>query len=240
MNILILGGTGEARDLADRLVGLGHRVTTSLAGRTVSPILPKGELRVGKFGGVPGLAGYLKARGIERLIDATHPYAGLISINAVAAAAQTGIPLVRLMRPAWPEPAGANWQHVPDLAAAAAALPAGATVLVTTGHEGLESLLARTDCDFLVRLIEPPEAPLPRNARLLLDRPPYSFEDERALLARERITHLITKNSGGTQTSAKLLAAQQLGVVVLMVARPLYGPAVEVGTVGEAIAALRV
>src|SRR3954465_12556830 len=99
MKILILGGTGEARDLAAQLVALGHAVTTSLAGRTSQPILPEGGLLVGKFGGVPGLVGYLKARGYDRLVDATHPYAGLISVNAVAAARQSGIPLVRYMRP---------------------------------------------------------------------------------------------------------------------------------------------
>src|SRR3569833_977447 len=130
MNILNLGGTGEARDLAARF-------TTSLAGRTREAILPAGELRVGKFGGVPGLVGYLRAMRFDRLVDATHPYAGLISINAVAASQQTGIPLVRFMRPAWREPEGANWQHVPDLYAAAKALPPLATVLVTTGHEDL-------------------------------------------------------------------------------------------------------
>ena len=123
MNILILGGTGEARDLATRLVALSHRVTTSLAGRTREPILPAGELRVGKFGGVPGLVGYLRAMRFDRLVDATHPYAGLISINAVAAAQQTGIPLVRYMRPEWAEPEGAAWTHVRTLDDAAEALP---------------------------------------------------------------------------------------------------------------------
>src|SRR3569833_1006285 len=152
MKILILGGTGEARELAARLVALGHEVTTSLAGRTTSPRLPDGELRVGKFGGVPGLVGYLKAMRFDRLVDATHPYAGLISINAVAAAEQPGIPLVRCMRPAWVEPEGARWRHVRDLSQAAEALPALATVLVTTGHQELETLLARDDCCFVVRL----------------------------------------------------------------------------------------
>src|SRR3982750_2845576 len=145
MKILILGGTGEARELAARLVALGHDVMTSLAGRTSAPALPAGDLRVGKFGGIPGLVGYLQAVGFDRLVDATHPYAGLISINAVAASQQTGIPLVRFMRPGWTEPAGANWTWVPSLAAAADALPVGATVLVTTGHEGLEALLERDD-----------------------------------------------------------------------------------------------
>src|SRR6185312_14833958 len=127
MRILILGGTAEARELAKRLVALGHDVTTSLAGRTSRPSLPEGELRVGKFGGVPGLVGYLRAMRFDRLVDATHPYAGLISINAVAAAQQTGIPLVRFMRPEWIEPDGARWRHVPNLEAAAEALPSGAT-----------------------------------------------------------------------------------------------------------------
>jgi len=238
MNILILGGTGEARELAARLVALGHSVITSLAGRTSGATPPHGDLRVGKFGGIPGLVGYLQARRIDRLVDATHPYAGLISVNAVAASERTGIPLLRLMRPAWPEPAGAGWKHVADVAGAAAALPLGATALLTTGHEGLETLLARDDCSLVVRLIEPPEFPLPRHVRLILGRPPYSLASERTLLEREGITHLVTKNSGGPQTSAKLDAARQLGVAVVMIDRPVYGPAVEVATVDEAVAAL--
>jgi precorrin-6A/cobalt-precorrin-6A reductase len=238
MRVLILGGTGEARELADRLVALGDDVTTSLAGRTAQPLLPAGELRVGKFGGVPGLVAYLKAQGTERLVDATHPYAGLISINAVAAAARTGIPLLRLMRQAWPEPPGAGWRHVADVAGAAAALPSGATVLVTTGHQDLELLLRRDDCRLIVRLIEAPEAPLPRHALLLHDRPPYSLAGEQALFAREGVTHLVTKNSGGTQTAAKLEAARLCGAEVIMIDRPVYGPAAEVGTVEEAVAAL--
>src|SRR5690242_10188477 len=137
MKILILGGTGEARELAARLVAMGHAVTTSLAGRTSSPLLPAGDIRVGKFGGIPGLVGYLKMLAFDRLVDATHPYAGLISINAVAAATRAGIPLVRFMRPAWHEPAGADWQHVADIEAAARVLPSGATALITTGHDGL-------------------------------------------------------------------------------------------------------
>lgn len=238
MKILILGGTSEARELAERLVALGHRVTTSLAGRTQSPALPAGDLRVGKFGGIPGLVGYLRAVAIDRLVDATHPYAGLISINAVAAAQQSGVPLVRFMRPAWVEPAGAGWKHVPDLATAADVLPSGAAVLVTTGHEGLEALLDRDDCRFVVRLIEEPEMAMPRHARVILSRPPYGLEDEVALFRREGFTHLVTKNSGGDATVAKLSAAREVGAQVVMIARPVYGLAREVGTVDEAVAAV--
>jgi precorrin-6A/cobalt-precorrin-6A reductase len=238
MRILILGGTGEARALAERLDSLGHEVVTSLAGRTSDPILPKGGIRVGKFGGIAGLVAYLRAARIERLVDATHPYAGLISINAVAAAKTYGIPLVRLMRPAWPQPEGANWTLVDSLPAAASALPPAATVLLTTGHAGLETFLERDDCRFLVRLIEPPDFPVPAHARLILSRPPYSLADEENLLRSEEVTHLVTKNSGGAQTRAKLDAARNLGVAVIMIARPAYGPATEVNTVEAAIAAL--
>lgn len=239
MKILILGGTGDARDLAARLVELGHTVTTSLAGRTSSPLLPKGEIRVGKFGGIPGLVGYLQVRRFDRLVDATHPYAGLISVNAVAAAARTGVPLIRFMRPAWLKPAGAEWIEVADARAAASALPAGATALITTGHEGLEAFFDRNDCTLVVRLIEPPEAPMPRHARLIRSRPPYSIAGERALFEREGITHLVSKNSGGAQTAAKIEVAAMLGVPVIMIARPIYGPAIEAGSLDDAIAALQ-
>jgi len=238
MKILILGGTAEARQLANRLVEAGHDVITSLAGRTSDPILPAGGLRMGKFGGIPGLAAYLRIAGIERLVDATHPYAGQMSVNAVAAAQSAGVPLVRYMRPAWEQPVGADWLIVNTAAEAAASLPANAEVLLTTGHTGLEVFLERDDCQFLVRVIEAPAFDVPRHARLLLSRPPYSLIDELGLLEREGITHLVTKNSGGGQTAAKLEAAQRLGVKVIMIARPSYGPAREVASVDDAIAAL--
>jgi precorrin-6A/cobalt-precorrin-6A reductase len=238
MRILILGGTAEARELAETLVAAGHEVVTSLAGRTSSPMVPPGEVRVGKFGGVPGLVGYLRAMQIEHIVDATHPYAGLISSNAVVAARQTSVPLLRLLRPAWQEPAGADWMHVPDIAAAAQAIPSGSVALITTGHEGLEIMLARSDCDLIVRLIEPPVLALPAHARLLLDRPPYSTDAERELFAGQGITHLVSKNSGGPQTAAKLSVAQELDVPVIMIDRPSYGPSPETTTVDEVVAAL--
>ncbi|MGV8832422.1 MAG: cobalt-precorrin-6A reductase [Devosia sp.] len=237
MKILILGGTAEARDLAGRLVALGHDVTSALAGRTQNPVLPNGAVRMGGFGGAAGLAAYLSSEGIERLVDATHPYAGIISANAVAAAKAAGVPLVRYMRPGWDQPEGADWIKVATATQAAAALPMGAEVLLTTGHAGLADFLGRSDCRFLVRLIEAPALDIPSHARLLQDRPPYGLADEMALLTRERITHLVTKNSGGGQTSAKLEAAQQTGVTVIMIERPAYGAALEVSSVDATIGA---
>ncbi|MHA6729323.1 cobalt-precorrin-6A reductase [Devosia sp. A369] len=239
MKILILGGTGEARELANRLVALGHDVITSLAGRTQDPKLPQGELRMGNFGGIPGLAAYLRIAKIERLVDATHPYAGQISINAVAAAQTISVPLVRYMRPAWEQQLGDDWLTVANAAEAAAALPANAEVLLTTGHTGLEQFLERDDCHFVVRTIEAPAEKLPPHARLLQSRPPYTLDAELALLQRENITHLVTKNSGGAQTAAKLEAARRLGVKIIMIARPAYGPALEVDSLDAAIEALQ-
>ena len=238
MRVLILGGTGEARALANRLVEAGHDVTTSLAGRTSDPLLPAGSVRVGKFGGIPGLCAYLRAGKYERLVDATHPYAGQISINAVAASQATGIALIRLMRAPWQPLPGAGWLRAASAEAAAALLPSGARVLLTTGHTGLDAFLDRDDCVFYVRVIETPEQPLPGYAHLLQTRPPFTLAGEKDVLAARGITHLVSKNSGGSQTAAKLQAASDLGVAVVMIDRPVYGPAHEVGTLEEAFAAL--
>lgn len=239
MKILILGGTAEARELANRLVGAGHEVITSLAGRTQNPIRPEGQLRMGPFGGIPGLSTYLRAAGIDRLVDATHPYAGQISINAVAAADASGIKLVRLMRPAWTPLPGQHWIIVGSVREAADALPPKAKVLLTTGHAGLDLFLERRDCTLFVRVIEAPHTPLPTHAELIVSRPPHRLGDEIALLRRHGITHLVSKNSGGGQTAAKLDAAQQLGVRVVMIERPIYGPTEEVDSIDTALAALK-
>lgn len=238
MKILILGGTSDARQLANRLVGRGHEVMTSLAGRTRDPMLPEGGLRIGGFGGVPGLTAYLHDAAIEHMIDATHPYAGQISRNAVAAAEAAGVPLLRVMRPAWQPTEGQDWVDVATVAEAARSLAPQAKVLLTTGHGGLADFIERRDCLFVVRLIEPPELALPPHAQMLLARPPYSLEEEIALMAGHRITHLVSKNSGGGQTIAKLEAAHRLGIQVIMIARPHYQPALEVDSVAAALAAL--
>jgi len=239
MKILILGGTGEARILADKLVKMGHDVTTSLAGRTAAPLLPAGQVHIGGFGGTQGLVDYLKRHEFERLVDATHPYSVVMASHAVDAAKATGLRCVRLVRPPWVEPQYAFWNHVPSFEAAVSAIPSGARVMLTIGHRGLEMFLARTDCSFVVRTIEEPEKPLPAHASLLISRPPFFLGAETELLRSENVSHLVTKNSGGVQTEAKLQAAQVLRVSVIMVARPALPPAHDVPTIGRAIAALQ-
>jgi precorrin-6A/cobalt-precorrin-6A reductase len=239
MKILILGGTEEARLLAEQLVKLGHDVTTSLAGRTSDPMLPAGNVRVGGFGGGDGLGNYIISEGFDRVVDATHPYAEEIKRNAVRGAELAGLRLVRLTRPGWAEPQYAFWKHVPSPEAAAEALPRGARVLLTVGHSRLEPYLRRTDCSFVIRSIEPPERELPVNATSIQARPPFFFNGELALLQEQGISHLICKNSGGARTEAKLQAALRLRLPVFMIARPELPPAYEVPTVGRAIAALK-
>ena len=239
MSILILGGTEEARQLADQLVLMGHEVITSFAGKTSDPKLPQGEIRTGGFGGVRGLSDYLLKNNIGRLVDATHPYAVQMATNAVEAAKHAGIKLVRLTRPPWKEPHYAFWHHVENAVEAAAGLPAGARVLLTVGSTRLEPYLARGDCSFVVRSVEPPAKALPVNARSLIARPPFFVGGELELMQYEGITHLITKNSGGVQTEAKLKAAEQLRLAVVMIARPTLPEAHEAPTVGRALAALK-
>jgi precorrin-6A/cobalt-precorrin-6A reductase len=238
MKILILGGTYEARELANQLFDLGHDVTTSLAGRTSEPNLPRGEHRIGGFGGFDRLAVYLTLNEFDRLVDATHPYATEMSASAIAAAKVAEIPLIRLVRPPWVAPKKAPWINLVDADHAAAGLPKGAKALLTIGHQGLEPFFKRRDCSFVVRTIEPLEMRKPANAEVLLARPPFSLGDEIKLMRGKDITHLVSKNSGGSQTEHKLEAAEALGVVVIMIARPLLPATTEVATVEDAIEAL--
>ncbi|GAA4877684.1 cobalt-precorrin-6A reductase [Actinomycetospora straminea] len=213
--VLVLGGTAEARELAARLAAAGHAVTTSLAGRTRHPRLPSGEVRTGGFGGVEGLAAALGE--VDVLVDATHPFAATMTDHAAAAASSTGTPLVVLRRPGWTAGPGDRWTRVPSLPAAAAAVPAGARVLLATGRQGVEAFVD-VDAWFLVRAIEAP-AVLPPRSELVLARGPFALDDERALLARHAITLVVAKDSGGA-TEAKLVAARERSLPVLLVDRP--------------------
>jgi precorrin-6A/cobalt-precorrin-6A reductase len=239
VRILILGGTGEARELAAGLTAAGIDVVSSLAGRVRQPRLPAGPVRIGGFGGAAGLAGYLRAEAITGIVDATHPFAAAISANAAAAAAQTDLPLLVLWRPPWP--ADPSWQTVPDIAAAAAAVRAwpGDSVFLTTGRRDLGAFAGDAGHRFLARAVDPPDpgGPAPPRLTLLLDRGPYTVEGEAALMRAHGVGLLVTKNSGGSMTAAKLQAARELAVRVVVVQRPPLPPGSTcVTTVAEALA----
>ncbi|GHC32506.1 cobalt-precorrin-6A reductase [Streptomyces cinnamoneus] len=221
-HVLILGGTTEARRLADTLAAdTALRVTTSLAGRVAAPRLPAGQVRIGGFGGPEGLARWLREQQVDALIDATHPFAGTISFNAARAAAAVHVPLLAVRRPGWVAGPGDDWHPVGSLAEAADALPAlGERVFLTTGRMGLAAFAHLEDRWFLVRSVDAPEPPMPPHTKVLLDRGPFTVEGERALLRRHAIDVLVTKDSGAAATSAKLTAAREAGIPVVVVRRP--------------------
>ena len=237
--MLILGGTGEARALAAALDEIpGIRVVSTLAGRIANPRLPVGEVRVGGFGGPDGLAAYLREEGVAAVVDATHPFAERMSWSASQACAQTGTPLLRLERPAFARDPAIEWHEVASLDAAAARLPqTGRRVFLTTGRQGLAAFAAVRDAFFLVRCVEAPDpAALPPDHEVLLDRGPFTIGGELALIDHHKLDVLVTKDSGGEMTQAKLAAARERGLPVIVVARPPRPDGEAVQTVEQALA----
>ncbi len=237
MNVLVLGGTGEARRLAAALDGRpGFAVTSSLAGRVAVPALPEGEVRIGGFGGVDGLVAWMRGSRTDAVVDATHPFAARMTANAVAAAEAVGVPLLLLRRPGWQEGPGDRWHRVPDAAAAAALLPAlGERVFLAIGRGDLPVFARLAELWFLLRAVDPPPPPLPPRHHVVLARGPFTADAERALLREHRIDVLVTRDSGGEMTAAKLVAARELGLPVVLMARPEAPPAPTVATVAEAV-----
>jgi precorrin-6A/cobalt-precorrin-6A reductase len=236
--ILILGGTAEARGLAGELHGMGLHVVSSLAGRVSRPRPPVGEVRIGGFGGPQAMAGWLADNGVAAVVDATHPFAERISASAAGSCAAAGVPLLRLQRPGWQKRPGDRWHWVDDLPQAAELAPRlGERVLLTTGRQGLEAFAGAGDAWFLIRCVDPPEVALPPRHELLLDRGPYTHADERSLIEANRIAVVVTKDSGGAHTLAKLDVARELGLPVVVVRRPPPPQGVEaVPSVEQALA----
>ena len=239
--ILILGGTKDARLLAqlcvDRL-GPDTEVITSLAGRTRKPQAVAGTIRIGGFGGTAGLTDYIKNGEISVLVDATHPFASTISNNAAQAASKTGIPRVMIDRPIWGLPTELNVTRVPSLESAAATVKkrGSKNVFLTTGINGLDVFGALTSTRFVVRQIEDHEGSPPFDgARVIVQKPPFDVTDERNTMSAHGVDTLITKESGGSATEAKLQAAADLGIHVIMVERPALPAGETVSSPEEAL-----
>ena len=237
--VLILGGTREARELASILVAEGFVVITSLAGIIASPVLPEGAVRRGGFGGVDGLVQFLLDDRIAAIVDATHPFAAQMSSNAAAAARIARIPLLRVERPAWTSQPEDKWTIVQSATEAAAIVPPGARAFVAIGGKEVGAFFGRDGISGVARMIEPFRGRVHPEWTVILQRPPFEPEDEMKLLIHHRVTHLVTKNSGGSDTSAKLEAARRLGLPVVMIARPAKTKGMVFGTPTELAAALR-
>jgi precorrin-6A/cobalt-precorrin-6A reductase len=239
MRILILGGTAEARCLAGCVAGRADlSVVLSLAGRTAAPVAQPVPVRIGGFGGAIGLAAYLSNERIDVLVDATHPYAAVISANAVTAAATVGVPLLALRRPPWTPVAGDRWTDVNDVREAVQAL--GGTsrrVFLALGRKELVPFVGAPQHHYLVRSVDPVNPPLAvPHASYVTGRGPFTEADDRALLEAQRIEVVVAKNSGGPATYGKIAAARDLGIPVLMLRRPALPSVPSVETVEDALA----
>ena len=206
----------------------------SYAGRTEAPVAQPLPTRVGGFGGIAGLQAWLQAEGISHVVDATHPFAAQMSCNAIAACGAVGIPLLALERPAWVAQAGDQWQHVPDIEAAVAALPqAPARVFLAIGRQNLAAFAVRPQHHYLLRLVDAvPDLPLPQ-AEVVLARGPFTVDGDRALMQAHGISHVVAKNAGGSGADAKLVAARALGIPVVLIDRPFIPARATVATVAE-------
>ncbi len=210
----------------------------SYAGRTDAPVAQSLPMRVGGFGGVEGLAEYLRREGIIHVVDATHPFAARMSGNAIAACAETGTPLIALERAPWQAQAGDDWRHVADIDAAVAALPDDpARVFLAIGKQTLAPFAAKAQHHYLLRLVDPPEVPPPLpQATVVIDRGPFHAAADTALLRDHAITHVVAKNAGGAGAEAKLIAARALRLPVILIDRPALPPRRVVASVEEVMA----
>jgi precorrin-6A/cobalt-precorrin-6A reductase len=241
--VLLLGGTAEASGVAALVAADGTLdAVLSYAGRVERPRAQPVVVRVGGFGGVAGLADWLRAERIAAVLDATHPFAARMSANAVAACAAAGAPLAALERAPWVEQPGDRWTHVPDLQGAAALLAARppATVFLAVGRLHLPLFAAAPQHRYVLRLIDPPEGPAPLpDAEILIARGPFDRAGDRALMEARSVDVVVAKNAGGTASRAKIDAARDLGLETIMVARPDIPPRATVGSPEAALAWLR-
>ncbi len=235
-SILILGGTAEAKALAARLsTSSDYDILLSLAGRTKAPAKQPVPVRIGGFGGIEGLAAFLREKSVDLLIDATHPFAAKISRNAAEAATLLGTEIFALRRPAWSRQKGDRWQEVTDIPAAVAALDiAPRRVFLTLGRQELLPFEARPQHFYLVRSVDPVEPPLKLpNISYITARGPFTEWDDIQLLEQHAIDLIVSKNSGGVSSIGKISAARRIGIEVVLIERPQLPDVPSASSVGE-------
>lgn len=216
-----MGGTADASLLADAIARAGIDAVYSYGGRTRTPADQPLPTRIGGFGGVDGLADYIRREGITHVIDATHPFAAEMSRNAIEACKETGAPLMALERVPWTRAPGDSWIEVADVTAAIAALPeAPAKVFLAIGRQHIAPFASRPQHIYTLRFVDPPEAPLPFAADVIVSRGPFTLDGELEMMRARGIGWIVARNSGGDGARAKIDAARMLGLPVIMISRP--------------------
>jgi precorrin-6A/cobalt-precorrin-6A reductase len=231
---LILGGTADASLLAAEIARAGIKAVYSYGGRTRAPADQPLPTRIGGFGGVSGLADYIRRESITHVIDATHPFAAEMSRNAVEACAETGTPLIALERAPWTKAAGDNWIEIPDVTAALATLPeTPAKVFLAIGRQHIAPFASQPQHIYTLRFVDPPKAPLPFAADVIVSRGPFTLDGELEMMCTRGIAWIIARNSGGNGARAKIDAARMLGLPVIMISRPRLPERQRVESVAE-------
>ncbi|WP_440639001.1 cobalt-precorrin-6A reductase [Bradyrhizobium sp. PUT101] len=231
---LILGGTSDASLLAAEIARAGIDAVYSYGGRTRAPADQPLPTRIGGFGGVSGLADYIRRENITHLIDATHPFAAEMSRNAIVACAETGTPMIALERSPWTKAPGDSWIEVADVNAAVAALPvAPANVFLAIGRQHIAPFASKPQHAYTLRFVDPPEAPLPFSADVIVSRGPFTLDGELDMLRSRDIAWIVARNSGGDGARAKIDAARMLGLPVIMISRPRLPERLRVESVAE-------
>jgi len=234
MRALILGGTADANMLADSIARAGLDAIYSYGGRTRAPADQPLPIRIGGFGGVSGLAEYIRREGITHVVDATHPFAAKMSSNAVVACAETGTPLIALERAPWARTSGDDWIEVADIPSAVAALREHSTrVFLAIGRQHIAPFGAKPQHAYTLRFVDPPEGPLPFDADVIVSRGPFTLEGELDMMRARNIEWIVARNSGGPGARAKVDAARVLGLPVIMLVRPQLPDRVRVESVAE-------
>jgi precorrin-6A/cobalt-precorrin-6A reductase len=240
MTLLVLGGTGEAKQIAQQLAEAGTDAVISLAGATRDPDEMPIRCRSGGFGGADGFQQYLDENGITAVLDATHPYASAITLRTAAICAARGLQYMQLLRPAWEPEQGDDWTEIAREEDAALYVHKWQTVFLGTGRQTLERFKNLEGARVICRLIDPPTAPFPfEGGEFLIGRPPFSVEKELSLFRALIVDWLIVKNAGGEASKTKLIAAREMGIPVLMIRRPDMPDALRVETVAAAMAWIR-
>ncbi|MGY3037142.1 precorrin-6A/cobalt-precorrin-6A reductase [Bradyrhizobium sp. USDA 4354] len=231
---LILGGTADASLLAAEFARAGIDAVYSYGGRTRAPADQPLPTRIGGFGGASGLADYIRREAITHVVDATHPFAAEMSRNAVAACAETGAPLIALERAPWAKTPNDNWIEVVDVNAAVAALPeAPAKVFLAIGRQHTAPFAMKPQHGYTLRFVDPPEAPLPFAADVIVSRGPFTLDGELEMMRTRGIALIVARNSGGDGARAKIDAARRLGLPVIMISRPQLPERLRVESVAE-------